>query len=176
MLTHRLGPPTGRWRCWSTSSPGWPTRKTIVQSPGVCRTSVNTLPDGGALRGRACVDRGHRRDWVLVGVGAVAAHAAAIAIKLVAAAGRTGPDVAVNVGTPSAELPVGTRHVEHRRWLCCCAGPPVVVAAGRGSTDGPVRLVLGVPPTDVSRRMAVGATVARVTDPARPPEGEVIDE
>ncbi|MBU3751023.1 MAG: phosphatase PAP2 family protein, partial [Mycobacterium sp.] len=44
-----------------------------------------------------------RRDWLLVGVGAVAAHGAAIAIKLAVRRRRPHhPDIAVNVATPSA--------------------------------------------------------------------------
>src|SRR5262245_50451046 len=44
-----------------------------------------------------------RKDWILVGVGALAAHAAAIAIKLVIKRKRPHhPAVAINVGTPSA--------------------------------------------------------------------------
>ena len=46
---------------------------------------------------------GRRREWLLVGVGSVAAHAASILIKLVVRRKRPHhPDVEVKVGTPSS--------------------------------------------------------------------------
>ena len=51
----------------------------------------------------ALVQPKRRRDWLLVGAGAVAAHAAAIMIKLVVRRARPNhPAIAVNVATPSA--------------------------------------------------------------------------
>lgn len=107
-----------------------------------------------------------RRDWLLVGVGAVAAHAAAIAIKLVVRRKRPHhPDIAVNVATPSV-LSFPSAHATSSTaaaMLLCRATrsplPLVIVPLMALS-----RLVLGVHyPTDVLAGVAVGATVARAT-------------
>lgn len=107
-----------------------------------------------------------RRDWLLVGVGAVAAHAAAIVIKLVVRRKRPHhPDIAVNVGTPSA-LSFPSAHATSSTaaaMLLCRATrsplPLVIIPLMALS-----RLVLGVHyPSDVLAGIAVGATVARVT-------------
>lgn len=107
-----------------------------------------------------------RRDWVLVGVGAVAAHAAAIVIKLAVRRKRPHhPDIAVNVGTPSA-LSFPSAHATSSTaaaMLLCRATrsplPLVIIPLMALS-----RLVLGVHyPTDVLAGIAVGAAVARVT-------------
>ena len=107
-----------------------------------------------------------RRDWVLVGVGAVAAHAAAIVIKLAVRRARPRhPDLTVGVSTPSA-LSFPSAHATSSTaaaMLLCRATrsplPLVVVPLMAAS-----RLVLGVHyPTDVLAGIAVGATVARVT-------------
>ena len=102
-----------------------------------------------------------RRDWLLVGVGAVAAHAAAIVIKL--AVRRKRPhhsDIAVNVGTPSS-LSFPSAHATSSTaaaMLLCRATrsplPLVIVPLMAMS-----RLVLGVHyPSDVLAGIAVGAT------------------
>ncbi|APE17718.1 phosphatase PAP2 family protein [Mycolicibacterium pallens] len=105
-----------------------------------------------------------RREWVLVGVGAVAAHAAAIAIKLVVRRARPNhPAVAVNVGTPSA-LSFPSAHATSSTAAAMLLSratrsrlPLVVVPAMALS-----RLVLGVHyPTDVLAGAAVGAVVAK---------------
>ena len=107
-----------------------------------------------------------RRDWLLVGVGAVAAHAAAIVIKLVVRRKRPHhPDIAVNVGTPSA-LSFPSAHATSSTaaaMLLCRATrsplPLVIIPLMALS-----RLVLGVHyPSDVLAGVAVGAVVARVT-------------
>lgn len=107
-----------------------------------------------------------RRDWLLVGVGAVAAHAAAIVIKLVVRRKRPHhSDIAVNVGTPSS-LSFPSAHATSSTaaaMLLCRATrsplPLVIVPLMAMS-----RLVLGVHyPSDVLAGIAVGATVARVT-------------
>ena len=104
-----------------------------------------------------------RRDWVLMGVGSVAAHAAAIAIKLVVRRKRPNhPAVAVNVGTPSA-LSFPSAHATSSTAAAMLLSratrsrlPLAVVPAMALS-----RLVLGVHyPTDVLAGAAVGAIVA----------------
>src|SRR4051794_2918332 len=114
--------------------------------------------------GALVMPKRRRRDWVLVGVGAVAAHAAAIAIKLVVRRARPNhPAVAVNVGTPSA-LSFPSAHATSTTAAAMLLSratrsrlPLVVVPAMALS-----RLVLGVHyPTDVLAGAAVGAVVAK---------------
>jgi undecaprenyl-diphosphatase len=116
-----------------------------------------------------------RRDWVLVGVGAVAAHAAAIAIKLVVRRKRPHhPAVAVNVGTPSA-LSFPSAHATSTTAAAMLLSratrsrlPLAVVPAMALS-----RLVLGVHyPTDVLAGAAVGAVVARTAGRFASPQKE----
>jgi membrane-associated phospholipid phosphatase len=111
----------------------------------------------------ALVNPKRRRDWLLVGVGAVAAHAAAIAIKLVVRRKRPhDPAITVNVGTPSA-LSFPSAHATSTTAAAMLLSratrsplPLVVVPAMALS-----RLVLGVHyPTDVLAGTAVGAAVA----------------
>lgn len=111
----------------------------------------------------ALFSRRHRRDWLLVGIGAVGAHATAIAIKLVVRRARPHhPAVAVNVGTPSA-LSFPSAHATSSTaaaMLLCRATrsplPLVVVPLMALS-----RLVLGVHyPSDVAVGALVGAAVA----------------
>ena len=96
----------------------------------------------------------------------MAAHAAAIVIKLVVRRKRPHhPDIAVNVGTPSA-LSFPSAHATSSTaaaMLLCRATrsplPLVIIPLMALS-----RLVLGVHyPSDVLAGIAVGATVARVT-------------
>ena len=108
----------------------------------------------------------NRRAYVTAGVGALAAHAAAIAIKL--AVGRRRPDhpaIAVNVGTPS-KLSFPSAHATSSTAAAVLLGkasglplpavivPPMVLS----------RLVLGVHyPSDVATGVAVGGVVATLT-------------
>jgi undecaprenyl-diphosphatase len=119
--------------------------------------------------------RKRRRDWMLVGVGAVAAHAAAIAIKLVVRRKRPHhPAVAVNVGTPSA-LSFPSAHATSTTAAAMLLSratrsrlPLAVVPAMALS-----RLVLGVHyPTDVLAGAAVGAVVARTAGRFASPQKE----
>ena len=114
----------------------------------------------------AVLSRRRRREWVLVGFGAVAAHAAAIAVKLVFRRSRPShPDVAVNVATPS-DLSFPSAHATSSTaaavLLCRAVRSPlplVIVPLMAAS-----RLVLGVHyPTDVLAGVAIGAGVAGAT-------------
>jgi membrane-associated phospholipid phosphatase len=111
----------------------------------------------------ALLQPSRRRDWLLVGAGALTAHAAAIAIKLVVRRSRPDhPAVKVNVGTPSA-LSFPSAHATSTTaaamLLARVTGlplPAVLVPPMALS-----RLVLGVHyPSDVLAGIAVGAVVA----------------
>ena len=84
-----------------------------------------------------------RRDWLLVGVGAVAAHAAAIVIKL--AVRRKRPhhrDIAVNVGTPSSlSFPSAhaTSSTAAAMLLCRATRSPLPSASPAPPTPSPPR-------------------------------------
>jgi undecaprenyl-diphosphatase len=128
----------------------------------------------------ALLSRERRRDWLLVGVGAVAAHGAAIGITLAVRRRRPHhPDIAVNVSTPSAlSFPSAhaTSSTAAAMLLCRATRSPLPLIAVPLMAMS--RLVLGVHyPTDVLAGMAVGAAVARVTARrAGRPEGGVIHD
>jgi len=120
---------------------------------------------GLSLLGAVVAGR-RRRDWLLVGVGAVAAHGAAIIIKLAVRRRRPHhPDITVNVGTPSSlSFPSAhaTSSTAAAMLLCRATRSPLPLAAVPLMALS--RLVLGVHyPTDVLAGMAVGAAVARTT-------------
>jgi membrane-associated phospholipid phosphatase len=114
----------------------------------------------------ALLQPSRRRDWVLVGVGAFSAHAAAVLIKMAVRRARPHhPDVAVNVGTPSSlSFPSAhaTSSTAAAMLLCRATRSPLPLAVVPLMALS--RLVLGVHyPTDVLAGMAVGATVAGAT-------------
>jgi membrane-associated phospholipid phosphatase len=106
-----------------------------------------------------------RRPWLLAGIGAVAAHAAAVLIKRVVRRPRPKhPAVAVNVGTPSA-LSFPSAHATSTTAATLLLAPltglplPALVVPPMALS----RLVLGVHyPSDVLTGVAVGAGVAEV--------------
>jgi membrane-associated phospholipid phosphatase len=107
-----------------------------------------------------------RRDWIVAGAGAFAAHAAAVLIKRVVRRERPHhPAIAVNVGTPS-RLSFPSAHATSTTAAAVLLGrvtgwplPAVLVPPMALS-----RLVLGVHyPSDVMTGVAVGAVVAEVT-------------
>ena len=111
----------------------------------------------------ALLSRRRRREWLLVGVGAVGAHAAAIAIKLVVRRARPShPAVTVNVGTPSAlSFPSAhaTSSTAAAMLLCRATRSPLPLAVVPLMALS--RLVLGVHyPSDVVAGALVGAAVA----------------
>lgn len=111
----------------------------------------------------ALLSRHRRRDWLLVGVGAIAAHAAAIVIKMVVRRARPNhPDVDVNVATPSA-LSFPSAHATSTTaaaiLLCRATRSPLPLAVVPLMAAS--RLVLGVHyPSDVLAGMGVGTVVA----------------
>lgn len=106
-----------------------------------------------------------RRDWLLAGVGAFVAHAAAVLVKRVVRRQRPrDPAVVVNVGTPS-RLSFPSAHATSTTAAAILLGratglplPAVLVPPMALS-----RLVLGVHyPSDVAFGVALGAAVARL--------------
>jgi membrane-associated phospholipid phosphatase len=106
-----------------------------------------------------------RRDWLVAGVGAFAAHAAAVLIKRVVRRPRPHhPAVAVNVGTPSS-LSFPSAHATSTTaaaiLLARATGLPLPVMLVPPMALS--RVVLGVHyPSDVATGVAVGAAVAAI--------------
>jgi membrane-associated phospholipid phosphatase len=105
-----------------------------------------------------------RRDWLLAGAGAFAAHAAAVVIKRVVRRPRPhDPAVAVNAGVPS-KLSFPSAHATSTTAAAILLGrttglplPAVLVPPMALS-----RLVLGVHyPSDVAAGVVIGAAVAK---------------
>ncbi|HET6733455.1 phosphatase PAP2 family protein [Mycobacterium sp.] len=113
----------------------------------------------------ALIQPQRRRQWIAVAVGALVAHAGAIAIKLVVRRKRPDhPAVAVNVGTPS-QLSFPSAHATSTTaasiLLARATGLPLPLLFVPPMALS--RLVLGVHyPSDVLTGMAVGAAVAKV--------------
>ena len=111
-----------------------------------------------------------RKSWIAVGVGAFAAHAAAVLIKRVVRRERPHhPDIAVNVGTPS-RLSFPSAHATSTTAAAILMGrttglplPAVLVPPMALS-----RMLLGVHyPSDVAFGIALGAVVAAIARRAR---------
>jgi membrane-associated phospholipid phosphatase len=105
-----------------------------------------------------------RRDWLVAGVGAFAAHAVAVVIKRIVGRPRPhDPAVAVNVGVPS-KLSFPSAHATSTTAAAILMGratglplPAVLVPPMALS-----RLVLGVHyPSDVAAGVVIGAAVAK---------------
>ncbi|RAV13108.1 phosphatase PAP2 family protein [Mycobacterium colombiense] len=111
-----------------------------------------------------------RRDWLVAGAGAFAAHAAAVIVKRIVRRKRPhDPAVAVNVGTPS-QLSFPSAHATSTTAAAILMGrttglplPAVLVPPMALS-----RMLLGVHyPSDVAFGIALGAVVAAVARRAR---------
>lgn len=116
-----------------------------------------------------------RRVWLTAGIGALAAHAAAVVVKRVVKRERPHhPSVAVHVGTPS-RLSFPSAHATSTTAAAILLGratgvplpwvlvPPMALS----------RLVLGVHyPTDVLTGVAVGTVVAKAVELAARKTGE----
>jgi membrane-associated phospholipid phosphatase len=111
---------------------------------------------------------GRRRQWLLAGAGAFAAHAAAVLVKRLVRRQRPHhPAVAVNVGTPS-RLSFPSAHATSTTAAAILMGratglPEGVVPAVLVPPMALSRILLGVHyPSDVAFGVALGAAVARL--------------
>jgi len=125
-----------------------------------------------AVLGAALAPR-RRRDWLVAGAGAFAAHAAAVLVKRLVRRQRPHhPAVAVNVGTPS-QLSFPSAHATSTTAAAILMGR----ATGLHRGVGPVllvppmalsRILLGVHyPSDVAFGIGLGAAVAGIARRAR---------
>ena len=125
-----------------------------------------------AVLGAALAPR-RRRDWLVAGAGAFAAHAAAVLVKRLVRRQRPHhPAVAVNVGTPS-QLSFPSAHATSTTAAAILMGR----ATGLPRGVGPVllvppmalsRILLGVHyPSDVAFGIGLGAAVAGIARRAR---------
>jgi membrane-associated phospholipid phosphatase len=142
----------------------------LAERPGVLNAATGLSHFGEhsigwlavALLGAVLQPR-RRRDWLVAGVGAFAAHAAAVLIKRVVRRPRPDhPAIAVHVGTPS-RLSFPSAHATSTTAAAVLMGratglplPAVLVPPMALS-----RMVLGVHyPSDVAAGVVVGAAVA----------------
>jgi membrane-associated phospholipid phosphatase len=142
----------------------------LAERPGVLKAATGLSHFGEhsigwlavALLGAVLQPR-RRRDWLVAGVGAFAAHAAAVLIKRVVRRPRPDhPAIAVHVGTPS-RLSFPSAHATSTTAAAVLMGratglplPAVLVSPMALS-----RMVLGVHyPSDVAAGVVVGAAVA----------------
>ena len=113
----------------------------------------------------AILQPARRRTWLVAGVGAIIAHAAAVLIKRVVRRPRPHhPAVAVNVGTPSS-LSFPSAHATSTTaasvLLARATGAPLPVMLVPPMALS--RVLLGVHyPSDVAAGVAIGATVAAI--------------
>ena len=125
-----------------------------------------------AVLGAALAPR-RRRDWLVAGAGAFAAHAAAVLVKRLVRRQRPHhPAVVVNVGTPS-QLSFPSAHATYTTAAAILMGR----ATGLPRGVGPVllvppmalsRILLGVHyPSDVAFGIGLGAAVAGIARRAR---------
>jgi membrane-associated phospholipid phosphatase len=112
---------------------------------------------------------GRRREWLVAGAGAFAAHAAAVLIKRVVRRKRPHhPAVAVNVGTPS-QLSFPSAHATSTTAAAILMGraiglPPGAAAAVLVPPMALSRVLAGVHyPSDVAAGVVLGAAVAGIT-------------
>jgi membrane-associated phospholipid phosphatase len=147
----------------------------LVDRPGVL-TASRALSHFGehsigwvavSLLGAAAVPR-RRREWLVAGAGAFAAHVAAVLIKRVVRRKRPHhPAVAVNVGTPS-QLSFPSAHATSTTAAAILIGraagvPPATAAAVLVAPMALSRILAGVHyPSDVAAGIALGAAVAGV--------------
>lgn len=109
-----------------------------------------------------------RRDWVVAGAGAFAAHAAAVVVKrLVRRRRPSHPAVAVNVGTPS-KLSFPSAHATSTTAAAMLMGkatglPALALPTILVPPMALSRILLGVHyPSDVAFGVALGAVVAEI--------------
>jgi decaprenylphosphoryl-5-phosphoribose phosphatase len=113
----------------------------------------------------AALARQRRRDWLVAGVGAFVAHAAAVLIKRLVRRKRPNhPAVAVNVGTPS-QLSFPSAHATSTTTAAILMGRatglplPVLLVPPMALS----RILLGVHyPSDVAFGIGLGAAVAGI--------------
>lgn len=118
----------------------------------------------------AVVRPARRRDWLVAGAGAFAAHAAAVLIKRAVRRRRPShPAVAVNVGTPS-KLSFPSAHATSTAAAAILMGKatglplPVLLVPPMALS----RILLGVHyPSDVAFGVALGAAVAAIAKRAQ---------
>ena len=150
------------WRC----SRRWPTGPACLRARAPFPTSASTASAGWpSPRLGALLAPRRRRAWLAAGIGAFAAHAAAVVIKRVVRRERPHhPSIVVNVGTPS-RLSFPSAHATSTTAAAILMARPtgLPLPALLVPPMALSRLVLGVHyPSDVITGVAVGAAVAKV--------------